>query len=44
MTLLLQFSMPYGLNVGFEYYKAEEGLDNEFHLNLLIFKIMLLWH
>lgn len=44
MTVILQFSMPYGLNVGFEYYKAEEGLDNELNLNLLIFKIILLWH
>jgi hypothetical protein len=44
MEIVLQFSLPYGLNVGFEYYRADEEIDiNEFHLNLLIFKIMILW-
>jgi len=44
MEILFQFSLPYGLNVGFEYYRADDEISiNEFHFNLLIFKIMILW-
>jgi hypothetical protein len=45
MSIIIENRLPYGLNVGFEYYRPDEMIDNyELHINLLIIKIALVWH
>jgi hypothetical protein len=44
MNIIIENRLPYGLNVGFEYYRPDEMIENyELHINLLIIKIALVW-
>jgi len=44
MSIIIENRLPYGLNVGFEYYRPDEIMDSyEIHINLLIIKIVLTW-
>jgi hypothetical protein len=44
MNIYIENRIPYGLNVGFEFYRPDDLLDSyELHINLLIIKIALEW-
>ncbi len=44
MRLIIENRIRYGINVGFEFYSPDEESDDyEFHLNILIIKIGILW-
>jgi len=42
--LIIENRIRFGINVGFEFYAPDEDNDDyEFHVNLLIIKIKILW-
>jgi hypothetical protein len=44
MNIIIENRLPYGLNVGFEFYRPDDFMDcYELHINLLIIKIALVW-
>jgi hypothetical protein len=44
MNIIIENRLPYGINVGFEYYSPDDMMDSyEIHINLLIIKIVLTW-
>jgi len=45
MRLIIENRIRFGINVGFEFYSPDEESDEyEFHLNILIIRIGLIWH
>lgn len=44
MRLIIENRIRFGINVGFEFYSPDEESDEyEFHLNILIIRIGLIW-
>lgn len=44
MRLIIENRIRFGINVGFEFYSPDDELDEyEFHLNILIIKIGIIW-
>lgn len=44
MSIYIENRIPYGLNIGFEFYRPDDLLgEYEFHINLLIIKIAIVW-
>lgn len=42
--LIIENRIRFGINVGFEFYRPDEESDTyEFHLNILIIKIGMIW-
>ena len=43
--IVFENRIRFGINIGFEFYSPDEKSDTyEFHLNLLIIKIGMIWH
>tara|TARA_R110000751_G_scaffold8967_3_gene34652 strand:+ start:769 stop:909 length:141 start_codon:yes stop_codon:yes gene_type:complete len=43
--IVFENRIRFGINIGFEFYSPDEESDTyEFHLNLLIIKIGMIWH
>jgi len=43
--IIIENRIRFGINIGFEFYSPDENNDEyEFHLNLLIIKVGILWH
>lgn len=44
MRLIIENRIRFGINVGFEFYSPDEESDEyEFHLNILIIRIGVIW-